>query len=303
MKHTLPEISNIPDSVHWRKIEFLDKGWSSDRKYRIETDDGRTLTLRLADISQYDRKKTEYERMSLIYNLGVNMSQPVDFGVCNNGDTVYILLSWVEGKSAEDTLPGLSKQAQRELGISVGKLLKRIHSIPAPEGQPPWETRMRRKVEMKISQYRDCGYTVPDDKKMMTFINDNRESLHNRPQSLQHGDFHPGNLVITPGGTLSLIDFNRMDFGDPWEEFVRVATFTKTISASFAVGQIDGYFGGAPPESFFRLLALYSAIDAHFGILWAVPFGQDEIERSLARSRSVFEDYHGFETYVPVWYQ
>jgi len=44
-------------------------------------------------------------------------------------------------------------------------------------------------------------------------------------------------------------------------------------------------------------------IDAHFGIIWAIPFGQEEIEQSLARSKTVFEDYRGFETYTPVWYQ
>ena len=162
---------------------------------------------------------------------------------------------------------------------------------------------MLRKIELKMAQYENCGHTVPNNAKILNFINNNLQYLRNIPQTLQHGDFHPGNLVITPSDNLSVIDFNRTDFGDPWEEFVRVTTFSKDISIPFAIGQINGYFNRQAPELFFRLIALYSAIDAHFGIIWAIPFGQDEIRQSLARSRSIFEDYRGFETYIPNWYQ
>ena len=29
------------------------------------------------------------------------MSQPIDFGICNNGKNVYMLLTWIEGKDLE----------------------------------------------------------------------------------------------------------------------------------------------------------------------------------------------------------
>ena len=302
MKNHPPDFSDISDSKHWRNITFLDKGWSADKKYYIETDVDKKLIIRLADISQYEKKKTEYETMQAIYRLGIDMSQPIDFGTCDSGKMVYILLSWVEGESAEDTLSELNSLEQRNYGIAAGQILKKIHSVSAPENQPSWESRITRKVEMKMSQYRNCGYAVPNDGKMMNFINNNLQYLRDMPQTLQHGDFHPGNLIITQHNTLAIIDFNRIDFGDPYEEFVRVTTFTKNISIPFAIGQINGYFGKRAPELFFRLMALYSAIDAHFGIIWAIPFGQDDIEKSLIRSKSVFEDYRGFETYVPLWY-
>ena len=298
----MPDFSGISDSKHWRNISFLDKGWSADKKYRIHTDKGSKLIIRLADISLYEKKRSEYELMSLIYSLGIEMSQPVDFGVCDSARSVYILLSWLEGDSSEDKLPKLSAAKQRDLGISAGKILKNIHTVNAPEKQPDWEARMTTKIEMKRSQYHNCGFSVPNDKIMGRFIQSSLKYLRNRNQTLQHGDFHPGNLVLTPLGRLGVIDFNRMDYGDPWEEFVRVTTFTKGISIPFARGQIEGYFGGQPPELFFRLLALYSAIDAHFGIVWAIPFGHPEIDNSLARSKSVFEDYHGFDAFIPEWY-
>lgn len=303
MKHHTIDFSDVPDSKHWRKIEFVDKGWSADKKYYIETDDGRKLIIRLADISQYEKKKTEYETMAVIYNLDIDMSQPMDFGTCAKSKMVYILLSWLEGESAEDVLPKLDAPKQQYWGISAGQMLRRIHTISAPKDQPDWETRIRHKIEMKISQYRNCGHIVPNDGRIMQFINNNLQHLRNRPQTLQHGDFHPGNLIITPRKTLGVVDFNRTDFGDPWEEFVKVTAFSKNISIPFAIGQIGAYFNNRIPELFFRLMALYSAIVAHFEIIWAIPFGQDEIEQSLARSKAIFEDYHGFETYIPIWYK
>jgi len=78
---------------------------------------------------------------------------------------------------------------------------------------------------------------------------------------------------------------------------------SKGGTSPFSIGQIDGYFSAPVPELFFKLMALYSAIDAHFGIIWAIPFGQEEIERSINRSKTIFKDYNGFETSIPIWYK
>ncbi len=91
------------------KIEPVNKGWSSDKKYYIETADGRKLLLRVADISEYDRKKAEYEMMKQVAALGVPMSQPVDFGICDNEKSVYSLLTWCDGEDAEAILPCLTE--------------------------------------------------------------------------------------------------------------------------------------------------------------------------------------------------
>lgn len=294
---------DIAESRHWQKAEFFDRGWSSDKKYYIETDDGRKLIIRLADISQYQRKAAEYAAVVAIHRLGLEASQPIGFGICANGEKVYTLLSWIEGESLEATLPLLGTQKQYDLGVAAGTMLRKIHSISAPEGQLDWETRMLTKIGSKTAQYLRCGYSVPNEEKLMRFINRNLHCLKNRPQTLQHGDFHPGNLILTSGKKLGIVDFNRTDYGDPWEEFVRVPAFTKNVSIPFAVGQIKGYFNDSVPQLFFQLMALYSAIDAHFGVVWAIPFGKAEIDRSLTRSRSIYEDFNAFETYVPVWYK
>jgi aminoglycoside phosphotransferase (APT) family kinase protein len=294
---------DIPEFNNWCRIEPVNKGWSADKKFYIEANDGKKLLLRLANISQLDKKKTEFATMVKVHQLGINMSEPISLGICDGGKLVYTLLSWLEGESAQEVLPSLNVKTQYDFGISAGQMLKKVHSIPAPDNQTGWESRMTHKVELKVIQYENCGHNVPNDKKIWQFIQKNMKYLKNRPQTLQHGDFHVGNLIITPQRKLGLIDFNRLDYGDPWEEFCRLAAFSRRVSIPFTRGQIDGYFDNQPPDLFFKLMALYTAIDAHFSIIWAIPFGEKEIEGSLERSKMNYEDYRGFETYIPVWYK
>ena len=89
----------------WKLVEPLDKGWSSDRKYRVARENGVIRLLRLADPAQYEKKRKEYEIIQKYARLGFPMSQPLDFGLCGEG--VYMLLSWVEGEDLETVLPVL----------------------------------------------------------------------------------------------------------------------------------------------------------------------------------------------------
>ena len=110
-------------------------------------------------------------------------------------------------------------------------------------------------------------------------------------------------MIIGPDKLLGIIDFNRLGYGDPWEEYNRLVFFSRAASIPFSRGQIHAYFDNHVPDLFFTLMALYTAVETLFGIVWAVSFGEEEIARSLERTTMVFQDYHGFETCLPVWYE
>lgn len=247
---------DIPTHPTFTKIEPLNKGWSNDKKYYIETVGGERLLLRVADIAEYERKRTEYGMLQKMVELGVPASRPVDFGVCGGGKNVYQLLTWVDGLDAEAVLPTLSVTEQYGLGVRSGKILQKIHSIPAPATQEDWAVRFNRKTSVKIQKYRECGLRFKGDEYVIAYIEQNRALLENRPQCYHHGDYHVGNMIIGAGNTLSIIDWNRPDYGDPWEEFNRIV-WSATASPLFAAGQLHGYFGGEPPIEFFKLLAFY----------------------------------------------
>lgn len=296
------KIKDIPGSDSWSIVEPITKGWSSDKKYYIKTIEGTELLLRTSNISEYNTKKKEFEILKLLSSRNILMSKPIDFGVCDNGKSVYLLLTWIEGKDAESILPKLNEKEQYRLGIDSGKILKKIHSISAAKNIPNWEERFNKKIDIKIANYKACHIKFQGDEKVIDYIENNRQLLKNRPQTIHHGDYHIGNMIINPELKLGVIDFNRMDYGDPWEEFNRI-TFCVETSPIFASGYINGYFNNEVPDMFFRLMALYIANNQLSSIPWALPFGEKEVDVMLKITKDVLNWYDDFNTYIPNWYR
>jgi aminoglycoside phosphotransferase (APT) family kinase protein len=164
-----------------------------------------------------------------------------------------------------------------------------------------WLGRFNRKIDRNIMNYKSCGIYLKDADKLINYINTNRDLLRNRPQCFQHGDYHVGNMIITHSGELGIIDFNRFDYGDPWEEFNRIV-WCVNISQNFASGYINGYFENNVPDLFFRLIALYIASNQLSSIPWAIQFGQEEISIMINQAQSVIDWYEGFTVHIPKWY-
>lgn len=285
----------------FKKIEPVNKGWSSDKKYYIETFMNERLLLRMTDISQYALKNSEYEIIKRLAEAGVPMSQPVDFGICDNGKSVYAIFTWCDGQDAEIVLPKLTEIEQYLLGVKSGQILREIHNIPAPAEQEEWATRFNRKIDSKIKSYQDCGIKIADEDKILSFIKENRYLLDGREQCFHYGDYHVGNMIISPELDLKIIDFNRYDYGDPWEEFNRIV-WSAGVSPHFATGQLNGYFNGRPPMEFFSLLALYICSNMLSSIPWAIHFGEHEVSVMKNQAKDVLNSFNGMRNPVPTWY-
>ena len=102
-------------------------------------------------------------------------------------------------------------------------------------------------------------------------------------------------------GKLVIIDFDRYDYGDPWEEFNRIVWCAQS-APRFAVGMVDGYFDGCVPMAFWRLLALYISSNTLSSIPWAIPFGEEEIRKFLDQAEEILGWYDGMKKVVPSWY-
>ena len=279
--------------------EPIDKGWSGDKKYRITDDNGTRFLLRVSPIEQFDAKSFEFQMMQKVSALGVPMCMPVEFGICEDG--VYSVQSWIDGKDAEELLPLLSAEKQYDYGIEAGQILKKIHSIPAPSAQEDWETRFSRKMDAKIKRYTECPIKHDGGDALIRYINAHRHLLMGRPQTYQHGDYHVGNMMIDKSGKLYIIDFNRNDIGDPWEEFNRIVWCAQKCPP-LARGMVDGYFEGGVPIEFWGLLALYISSNTLSSIYWAIPFGEKEIATMLNQAKEILEWYDGMNRVIPAWY-
>ena len=275
----------------------IDKGWSGDQKYRVTDRDGCAHLLRISPINKYEHRKNIDTLLRKLED--VPMCVPQGFGTCEQG--VYTFFSWIDGEDAEAVLPQMSPEEAYRLGVQAGRILQRIHSIPAPSDLPSWEERFGKKIDAKIQKYRECPLHFAGDAVVIGFVEAYRALLAGRPQCFQHGDYHVGNMMIGQN-QLYIIDFDRFDYGDPWEEFNRIV-WCAQLSPAFAAGRIDGYFDGAPPEDFFALLALYISVNTLSSLPWAIPFGQQEVDTMLAQARLVLQWYDDMQTVIPSWYR
>ena len=279
---------------------IIDKGWSGDQKYKAVTSDGEVYLYRVSPVEQYERKKQEYEYQQRVAELGIPMCLPVEFG--QNEEGVYSVQSFIDGKDAEDAIQGMADDTVYSYGLDAGRILKRIHSLKAPDNAPDWEERFSRKIDRKLKMYAECPLKYERGDRFIEFIASNRYLLRNRPQVYQHGDYHIGNMMIGNDGKLYVIDFNRYDVGDPWEEFNRIV-WCAQASPLFASGMVDGYFDGKPPMEFWSLLALYIASNTLSSLPWAIPFGEGEIATMKNQAREVLEWYDDMQSVVPKWYR
>ena len=281
------------------KLTPVDKGWSGDKKYCAETADGTKYLLRTSVPDTFEKKKAEFDVMCAVERLGIPMCRPIAFG--ETDEFVYSIQTWIDGEDAEEVIASYTDAEQYMFGVTAGQILAKIHSIPAPETQEEWESRFNKKIERKIKGYHDCPLKFGGAEYMLRYIEENRHLLQGRPQSFQHGDYHIGNMMIDRTGTLTVIDFNRFDYGDPWEEFNRIV-WCAQASPRFASGMVNGYFGGEVPMEFWRLLALYISSNTLSSVYWAIPFGQQEIDTMMNQAREVLEWYDNMNNPVPTWY-
>lgn len=280
-----------------RRIPIV-KGWSGDEKYCAVTKDGAKYFLRISPIERAPQRERLFALLQKAAQLPLAMCQPLEIGRCPQ--CVYWLQTWIEGQDLEECLPLLSHTRQYTLGRTAGGYLRSIHTLPAPKDRTDWAEFFKKKTDVKIQKYLACGQRFAGDDHILQYLAKNRGLLKNRPQCFQHGDYHAGNMMLQEE-QLFLIDFDRYDFGDPWEEFGRLP-FTARNSPLFASGLVDGYFDGPPPLDFWRLLLFYIGANTLSSIYWAQDFGPEEVENMVQISQEVLAWHDNMQSPIPTWY-
>ena len=288
----------IAQSDLWTEIDPVQEGFSGDEKFHVSGPGGECL-LRISPADKRERRLREYTAMRALAPLSVNIPRALDFGDCEGG--VYTLLSWVEGRPSPEILPGLPARGQRAVGRQAGEILRTLHTVPAPLA-PDWAEAYGRKMARKVESYRACALRLPELDEFAAYALDSAALLSGRPSTFQHGDYSVSNMVLDAAFRLGVIDFDRMDYGDPWEEFSRLP-WSVACSPAFSRALLRAYFRGEPPDAFWPLLALYVAVNQISSLPWAIPRGGEQVEILRQQARQVRAWYDGlYGLSRPTWY-
>ncbi|NHN33951.1 aminoglycoside phosphotransferase family protein [Paenibacillus agricola] len=294
----MPTLSGIS---HVSKVE---RGFSFDSKYFLsEANHQPAFVLRTAPLSQYVKKQAEYEVIQRVYDLGVKTSEPILFGTIEALELSYMVLRYVDGEEAAERLPTLTGDQQYQIGVNAGSELRLMHGLEAPAGLEAWHVRRQGKYLRHLAAYTSCGVQFDGEAKVNAFIGAHLQLMKDRPNRFQHDDFHPSNLLVKGESYSGVIDFNRYDWGDPYQDFLKIAYFSREVSVPFCIGQIHGYFDNKVPDSFWGLYALYTAMNLYPTLTWTLEVVPKQLESMKKRMAVVLEDHLGFERIIPTWYR
>lgn len=141
---------DIPNFDTFVKVEKINRGWSDDQKYYVENGTGEKFLLRISDISECSKKEAEFAVMQKMAQAGIRMSLPISFGVCNEGKSVYQLLTWCEGEEAKEVLFGLSEDEQYAYGRKAAEIMKIMETIDYQPASDEWAKRYKQRVDKYI---------------------------------------------------------------------------------------------------------------------------------------------------------
>lgn len=285
-------------------IAELSGGMSNDRVYLVtDTTNGNRL-VRVAHTSERDRLGREFTILQLLQQHGVKAPRPLELGALEDVQICYVVLSYLVGDSAAQRLMTCSDGLQYTLGFEAGAELARMHELKAPTGVPGWFERRSAKHRSVMGAYRECGFRFPHDDDVCAFIESHAAAMADRPSRFLHGDFHVGNVIIHDGHYTGALDFDRWDWGDPFCDFAKGGIFSREVSVSFCLGQVDGYFGGAAvPDGFWELYTLYVGMTLFRSLLWTLRIVPEDKQHMVKVIHQVMVDHDNFQSVVPRWYR
>lgn len=291
----------IPNFHQFTKVEKINKGWSGDQKYYAESCAGEKFLLRISDISEYSKKEAEFSVMQKMAQVGIKMSLPVAFGVCNGGKSVFQLLTWCEGAEAKEVLFGLSEDEQYAYGRKAAEIMKLMETIDAQPASDEWAKCYKDRVDRYISLYRNCGYTFDGDDLIISYLQDNIDCIGKRPTAVMHMDFQTDNMVISPDGELYIIDFQMCGIADTYHVLTG-AGVSAMYSIPFAMGQLEGYFGKAIPEDYWAKYNHYMISEMLYAFTVGVHM-EEEREDTLHMFDDEVDRIKHSDSYIPEWYR
>ena len=194
-------------------INKVNSGASSVEKYKVYKD-GKYYLLRLFDARFMNSRYAALSNIETLYLNGINVPKVYEKGILN-ATKGYALLDWIDGISLDEILVNCKLEIQ--YGGLVAKELAKMHNIKTNDKAMVYDSyiksfkkKMNKIVDLKID---DCPLDLFDN-----YVSKYSELLKKMPgNSIIHGDFHPGNVVINDS-KIVFIDLDVCKVSNPWED-------------------------------------------------------------------------------------
>lgn len=288
---------NIPFLNKCTSFQLIEEGFSDDEKWCVD----RTYLLRISPHGDVNKLTKQAEIINEVHAVDAHIPYVHDVGMIE--DKAYVILDYLSGENGEEVLPLKSENEQYEIGIQVGKTLKKMHSIHAPANYLTWEETWRNRIERQTPRFKEIVVKNPLYENILPFIQNNLHLLKDRPSCVQHYDFHPGNILVHEDTFTGLIDMQKITYADPINEFYKMEYFNVPISRNYSKGVLDGYHDCQPiPKSFWMLHRLYAAMHLVFAEVWGHEGGINQLEKFQKYTRFTIEQFDNFKLLIPKWY-
>ena len=236
-------------------------GGASRESWDIETVTGgtrkRIILLRDADgrVRDDDRSiTTEAGAMIAARAQGVPVAELYDYGAGSLGQA-YLLLEHLQGETIPRRLLRDDEFAPARAGLAyrLGEVLARIHQVDP--GTVPGLTH-HDPLALLHDMYREYHEPRPAIELGLRWLTENRPAP--APETLVHGDFRTGNLMIAPDGLTGVLDWELTHRGDPRQDLGWLCTKAWRFGSLHPVGGFGaredlmaGYAaaGGTPPDA------------------------------------------------------
>ncbi|PYZ97624.1 aminoglycoside phosphotransferase [Alteribacter lacisalsi] len=291
------KISILKDA---KSVRRLHKGFSDDQKYVIDEE----WLLRVFSSREDERRKTEFDTIRRLSTLSDRIPEAVRYDVLQDEGLSFMVLGFVAGEDGEAALPKMLEKDQYLAGVEASKELAKLHQLPAPQETEPWYEVKKQKNSRYIEGLRELDIEPAMAQTLSTYLCEHEHLMKDRPNRFQHDDFLPSNLIFKDGRFAGLIDFQRMDWGDPLHDLQKLGFFSKQVSVPFSRGAIDGYREHvSSDEKFWRLYAYYSAVHVVSSLVWAKKEGPDVYDQVYGYALEVMDDHDSFTREIPKWYR
>jgi aminoglycoside phosphotransferase (APT) family kinase protein len=295
-------IQKIPMLSSAKTFTQITKGFSQEEKWKVVTENGEAIFLKIYDVTRLDTAKSVYEYLAYFDQIGSLVPKPIQFIELPEDSICIQIVSCINGIDGEESLHKFSSDTQYKLGYQAGKELQKLHSLSETSTIQTWEDYRLTKHNRYIQLLNESTITFPEINDILRFINQHIHLLKDRPVRFLHDDFHPSNIIFNNSELAAVIDFDRFEWGDPYHDFHKVALFTSEVSKPFAIGQIDGYFSNNIPDEFWLYYSLYAAMIIPSDIIWSYKTTPHLIESMWKRVYRILEEHRNFEQMIPSWY-